>query len=89
MGAGVRLLAKMSAGIAALIAHVGFWLLLAYGWFWEEVGQRAIAVFLLLWVSGMFGLRLIPNGDAMFSSFVALLDIVLVFMIFKGDVRLT
>jgi hypothetical protein len=30
----------MSAGIAALIAHVSFWVLLAYGWFWEEVGVR-------------------------------------------------
>jgi len=31
------------------------------------------------------------DGDAagLFSSFVAVLDIVLVFLIFKGDVRLT
>ena len=79
----------MSAGIAALIAHVGFWLPLAYGWFWEEVGPRGIALFLLLWVGGMFGLRLVPYGDGMFSSFVALLDIALVFIIFKGELRLT
>jgi hypothetical protein len=79
----------MSAGIAALIAHVGFWVLLAYGWFWDEIGWRGTALFLLLWVGGLFGLRLVPSGDAMFSSFVALLDVALVFTIFKGDVRLT
>jgi hypothetical protein len=79
----------MSAGIAAIIAHVGFWFLLAYGWFWDEIGPRGIAVFLLLWVGGRFGLRLVSYGDAMFPSFVALLDIVLVFLIFKGDVRLS
>lgn len=79
----------MSAGLAALIAHVGFWLLLAYGWFWEEVGPRGIAVFLLLWAGGMFVLWLVPYGDAMFSSYVAVLDVALVFLIFKGDVRLT
>jgi hypothetical protein len=79
----------MSAGIAALIAHVGFWVLLTYGWFWEEIGPRGIVVFLLLWVGGRYGVRMIPDGPAMFPSFVALLDIALVFIIFKGDVRLT
>jgi hypothetical protein len=79
----------MSAGVAALIAHGAFWVLLAYGWFWEEIGPRAIVIFLLAWIAGMFGLPLVPYGESMFSSFVALLDIVLVFLIFKGDVRLT
>lgn len=79
----------MSAGIAALIAHVGFWTLLAYGWFWDELGLRAMAVFLGLWVGGFFGLRLVPLGPDMFFSFVALLDIALVFVIFHGDVHLT
>jgi hypothetical protein len=36
----------------------------------------------------MFGLRFIPYGAGLFSSFVAVLDIALVFTIFKGDVRL-
>lgn len=79
----------MSAGIAALIAHVAFWVLLACGWFRDELGPRAIAVFVLLWMGGMFGLPLVAYGSAMFPSFVAVLDIVLVFIIFKGDVRLT
>lgn len=79
----------MSAGIAALIAHGAFWVLLAYGWFWDEIGSRGIAVFLLLWAGGLFGLRFVPLGDALFPSFVAVLDLALVFLIFRGDVRLT
>ena len=79
----------MSASIAAVIAHLAFWLLLAYGWFWDEIGPRGIALFLLLWLAGMIGLRFVAQGDALFPSFVALLDIALVFLIFKGDVRLT
>lgn len=32
---------------------------------------------------------LLPYGDALFSSYVGVLDIVLVFLIFKGDVHIT
>ena len=78
-----------SAGIAAWIAHAAFWTLLLYGAAWGEVTGRRVAVFLILWVAGLFGLPYVPYAAAMFSSFVAALDIVLVFMIFKGDVRLS
>jgi len=46
---------------------------------------------LLLWVAGAAGLPYVPYAPAraMFSSYVAVLDIALVFIIFKGDVRLT
>ena len=77
-----------SALIAAWIAHVAFWVLLAYGWFWDELGPKGLAVFVVLWLAGMFGLPFIPYGAALFSSFVAVLDIALVFKIFQGDVRL-
>lgn len=78
----------MSAGIGWWIAHGTFWLLLLYGWFWEELGPKGIVAFLVLWAVGMFALRWIPQGDDMFFSWVALLDVALVFVIFKGDVRL-
>ena len=78
-----------SAGIAAWIAHLAFWGLLLYGWTRHELGARAIAVFLLIWIAGLYGLPHIPFGEALFSSFVAILDIALVFLIFKADVRLT
>jgi hypothetical protein len=80
-----------SAGIAAWIAHVAFWFLLVYGWAWGELDRPRVAIFLLLWVGGRVGLASIPysSAAAMFPSFVAALDIALVFAIFKGDVRLT
>jgi hypothetical protein len=78
-----------SPAIAAWVAHLAFWLLLIYGWMWEEIGLRGVGTFLLLWIAGFFGLDYVPYGAAFFSPFVAALDITLVFIIFKGDVRLT
>jgi hypothetical protein len=80
-----------SAGVAAWIAHALFWGLLVFGWVWGQLNLKRIALFLLLWLAGLVGLGYIPDSPvaAMFSSFVAMLDIALVFVIFKGDVRLT
>jgi hypothetical protein len=80
-----------SPAIAAWIAHAVFWGLVLYGWAAGELSPKRITVFLLLWLAGDVGLPYAPYGPArsMFSSFVAVLDIALVFMIFKGDVRLT
>ena len=79
-----------SAGIAARIAQVAFWALLVYGWVWDEIDVRGIAVFVTLWIAGLYGLPLLTEyGAGLFSSYVAALDIALVFIIFKGDVRLT
>ena len=64
-----------------------FWVLVAYGWFWNELGPKGLSVVTLLWLAGRFGLSFIPYGYAMFGPFVAVLDIALVFIIFKGDVR--
>lgn len=78
-----------SAFIASWIAHVAFWTLLLYGWLWGEIGARGAVVFLILWVAGLYGLPVLVSSGTFFSSFVAVLDIALVFLIFKGDVRLT
>ena len=77
------------SGLAALIAHVSFWVLLPYGWFFEEIGPRGLIVFLALWLAGYFGLPLIPFAALVFPSWVAVLDIALVFIIFKEDIRLS
>ena len=79
----------MSAGIAALVAHAAFWVLLVYGWCWQEIRGRGLAVFLFLWCVGYVAVDFIPEGVVPFSTWVAILDIALVFMIFKGDVPLT
>ena len=77
--------------MAAMIAHGAFWGLTAFGRVTGTLSAaRAIAV-LLLWVAGAAGLPYASYAPAraMFSSYVAILDIALVFIIFKGDVRLT
>jgi hypothetical protein len=80
-----------SPAVAAWIAHVVFWTLLVYGVIVEELDFSRLAIFLLLWLGGVLALPYAPYqpARAMFPSFVAVLDIALVFTIFKGDVRLT
>ena len=78
-----------SIAIAAFIAHAAFWTLLFWGWFAAEMRLRGVVIVVLFWIAGYFFLPALPYGAAMFSSFVALLDIVLVLVIFKGDVLIT
>ncbi|PYQ79002.1 MAG: hypothetical protein DMG02_02385 [Acidobacteria bacterium] len=77
-----------SPSIASWIAHVAFWGLLVYGFALGELSLKRLAIFLILWLTGLIGLSQIPYDPAraMFPSYVALLDIALVFTIFKADV---
>jgi hypothetical protein len=72
---------------AAFIAFWGFWVLLLAGVWRGEIGGRAIATFLGLWLGGLVCLGYAALG-ALFTPYVATLDIALVFVVFKGDVRL-
>jgi len=74
--------------VAAFIARWTFWVLLVVGWTSGELQPRAIAIFILLWLAGFVGFRFVLDG-LLFAPYVAILDIALVFAIFKGDVRLT
>jgi ABC-type branched-subunit amino acid transport system ATPase component len=73
---------------ADVSAQVAFWMLAAIGWWSEELGAGRLTVLLALWLAGFIGLPYLPHGAGLFSPFVAVLDIVMVFLIFKGDVRL-
>ena len=80
----------MSVGIAAFIARIAFPALLVVGWVRGDLGPRTTAVFVVLGLAAWIALpRLVPNGDAFVTSALAVLDIALVFVIFKGDVRIT
>ena len=76
---------------ASFLAHAIFWVLLGYGALWGELRTSRIIVLLVLWLTVLFGVpRLFFDPFAMIAaSCVALLDIVLVFMLFTGDIRLT
>lgn len=71
----------------APVAIWGFWAMLVAGWWVDELHLGAIAFFILLWVLGFVGLRSLSLGG-FFLPYVALLDVVLVFVVFKSDVRL-
>jgi hypothetical protein len=77
--------------VANFIAFWIFWVLLPYGYAVGELSPKQIAVFLLLWIGGRVGLAYLPwmPAASLFSPYVAVLDIALVFAIFKGDVRLS
>jgi hypothetical protein len=80
-----------SAAIGAWIAHIAFWTLIVYGWTVQMLTVSHSATFVALWATGFVGLPhvMYAAAHAMFPWFVAVLDIALVFMIFKGDIRLT
>ena len=76
-----------SALIGAWIAHVAFWILIAIA----AAGARykLTAVVVGLWLIGYAAARAVAFGAAWFVPYVAALDIALVLIIFKGDIRLT
>jgi hypothetical protein len=76
--------------IAAWIARVAFWCLIPWGLAAGEIQLRDAAIFLVLWLAGYVGFSYLPVPyGAMFPSFVALLDVTLVLVIFKSDIRIT
>ena len=74
--------------IGPWIALVAFWCLLAVAWFAGEPELRWRVGFVVIWEAGNLALGYLGYG-ALFPSFVAVLDVTMVFMIFKGDVRLS
>lgn len=75
--------------VVHLIAQTAFWLLLLVGVWNDAVSRVAAVVFVTLWFVGYAGVpRLAPWAAPLAMSWVAVLDIVLVLMVFKGDVPL-
>jgi hypothetical protein len=76
--------------VAAWIAQFAFWVLLALGVFYGELSRRSIVTFVALWTVGYFGLpRLSADSGLFVPPYIAVLDIALVWIVFKGDLRLT
>ena len=76
-----------SPAVAGLIANAAFWLLIVLGW--TELGGRRAAGFIAVWLIGYAGSGWVPQGAAWFIALVAVLDIALVFIVYRGDVHLT
>jgi hypothetical protein len=78
-----------STAVAAFIGFWAFWILLPYGYAVGELSPKRVVLFLIFWICGRIGLAWLPApAPALFSPYVAILDIALVFLIFHGDVRL-
>ena len=77
-----------SATVGAWIALVVFWIVLGIGWAFGELGPGRCALFAGLWVGINLAFRALGASE-FFPPSVALLDIVLVLMVFKSDIRLT
>jgi len=75
--------------LGAVVAHLAFWVLLALGLVSGEFGKGRAAAFVGFWVVGFVGIPRIAWWTAsLVTSWVAVLDIVLVFFVLKGDVRI-
>ena len=79
----------MIGALPAFIAQCAFWVLLVIGWFRDELGPKGIGVAVVLFFAGRLGIAYVPHGASLVQSWAAILDIALVFVVFKGDVRLT
>lgn len=71
----------------APIAIAGFWVLLVAAWLLDELRVKGTTIFVALWLGGYVGSSYVPY-PTLFVSYVALLDIVLALIVFKGDVTL-
>jgi hypothetical protein len=77
-----------SVGIAAWIAKLLFLGLMIAGIVTGQLRARAIVVFLVLGAFAWVGLPHLPRGADFVTSALAVVDIALVFVVYKGDVRI-
>jgi hypothetical protein len=72
-----------SSAVAAFIAQLAFFALLAAGVACGRLAFRGAGLALLVWVAAYL------FAGLFFSPIVATLDVVLVFIVVRGDIRLT
>ena len=68
------------------IAFYGFWILLFLGR--EELGLKWIAVAIVGWLALPYVFSLLGIASTLLVTAQALIDVVLVLIVFKGDVKL-
>jgi hypothetical protein len=77
-----------SPTIAGWIAVLAFPVLLALGYAWGEIGRRVLVTFVALGAAAWFGLPMLSGGGHFVTPALAVIDIALVFAVFKRDVRI-
>lgn len=71
-----------------LFPLVAFVVLLIIGLFKQELSWGQVGLFIVIAVGGLFGLRFFDVHVAAYAAVFGLLDVVLILMIFKGDISL-
>ena len=66
---------------------MAFWMLI--GLAARDSRWRTIGVFIVLWIAGYIASSQVAALSLFFMSYVAVLDIALVFVVLKRDVRIT
>lgn len=78
-----------SQAVGGWVAQIVFWILIPYGVVSQAIGRLTAAGFLVTWAAGYLALpRIAWWTGALVTPYVARLDIALVFLVFKGDVKL-
>ena len=72
----------------ALLPHVAFFVLLAAGWWLQELSLRRIGMFLVIWLVASAAVPMLPYGGLWMTALVSVLDVMLILMIFRRDIRI-
>ena len=71
----------------SLLGQVAFWVLIIWGWAADGLTLATRLVFVGLWIAGYAGFPYLPNGGWWFAPYVAILDIILIFIVIKDNAR--
>lgn len=71
-----------------LLGQVAFWVLIIWGWIADGLTLTVRITFVALWIAGYILAPYVPNGDWWFAPYVAVLDIILMFIVLRADVQL-
>jgi hypothetical protein len=75
-------------GIASAIAKLAFLGLLIAGVISGELRTKGLAIFVALGGLAWFGLPYLPRGADFVTPALAVIDVVLVFVVYKDDIRI-
>jgi hypothetical protein len=71
-----------------LFVHLLFFALLGAGWWLGELHARRIGVLVTCWLAAVVLLPLLPSGILWLTGAIAMLDVVLILMVFKRDLHI-
>jgi hypothetical protein len=72
----------------ALLPQILFFVLMAAGWYLGRLRSPQLVTFLVVWLAGLLAAGLLPLMAPLFTAYVALVDVVLILVIFRGDIRI-